>query len=187
MNKQEQREWIEMGKMLKKLGYQYYCYKYKDLKIKYFDYILGCKDSEEIELELEPQLLEKLYEMSDEKDIPIDELIMIILVEYMKEIKKEPKPEIIQYRLLNPGEIIEKGDEFYSVGEGWVKRTIYDNLNLVPARRKIVPITGYRLLNDGEIILESDEYFTASNWFPSVLVGIIFYTKKYVPYRRKIK
>jgi hypothetical protein len=191
MNEKEKREWIEIGKMMKKYHPNNTCPYIKTTKEKYFEDFLNIKDSVEIELEFPTDLLNQLYEMSDEKDITIDELINEILKEYMDKIKVK---EEIQYRLLSIGDIIRENDEFYSDGNGWIN--IHPSLvgsiyykELKPCRRKIEIISGYRLLNDGEIFEEGDEYFSLDNykWYKNGKVpNSIFNSKKHLPVRRKI-
>lgn len=77
------------------------------------------------------------------------------------------------YRLLEVGEVIEKGDEWYSEREGWHRVAMCNVGDLKrtdkPCRRKIVepatpascvpdPGEGWRLLNDGETIEAGDEF-----------------------------
>ena len=98
-----------------------------------------------------------------------------------------------QQRLLNKGEILQEGDQYWdSQSNDWRLScgVDVDSDTDTPYRRKIEPITGYRLLEVGEKIQEGDQCYHQTglipyHWFPAGSVGITV-TDHHLPIRRKI-
>ena len=100
-----------------------------------------------------------------------------------------------QYRLLNNGEIVQRGDEWVWQSASncfyWIQCLDIGNIvGKTLVRRKIEPVTGYRLLEVGEEIKEGDEVYhqnglVPNHWFPVGLFGDTV-TKGHLPIRRKI-
>jgi hypothetical protein len=111
--------------------------------------------------------------------------------------RKGEEPEVVAgpgYRLLQKGDVIQAGDEYWLEGKGpWIaygdgededgsigmEWTPFEDGGLYPVRRKLEEPTpqtvagpGYRLLEDGEEILAGDEYADGSGeWFPTQFAG----------------
>jgi len=104
------------------------------------------------------------------------------------------------YRLLEVGESIQEGDEFYveSVDEWFfthIGHLSLHNTGATKYRRKVGSIkdpapveTEYRLLEVGEFIKEGDEYYCGlfRNWQATNSYGGLVYTSE-VKYRRKVR
>ena len=105
MSKFNERKWIEFGKMWEKManhndfsfgvtfhpvrykheGIDYNKTPYDTLKQIYFEKYLGILDSEVLELDVETEVLELLYQLADKKDISVDELIIEIVSNFIEE------------------------------------------------------------------------------------------------------
>jgi hypothetical protein len=89
-----------------------------------------------------------------------------------------------EYRILEVGELIQEGDEFYAESvDMWFPTNIGNmlirNNDANVYRRKVEPVeipdeepeqpveTEYRFLKEGEIVQEGDEYYTNHWWYPT--------------------
>jgi len=112
-----------------------------------------------------------------------------------------------EYRILEVGELIQEGDEFYVESvDIWFPTNIVNmlvrNTNEAKYRRKVEPVetpaeepeqpveTEYRFLKEGETIQEGDEYYGDNGkWYATGLTGyrsVLGYTAPYANvYRRK--
>lgn len=106
MNEQmTKRQWLEFGKMWNKMeacdGFDFGVYflankkfdktAYDLLKEQYFLLYLDQRNTELVNFDLPEDLLEKLYEIADEEDITIDELIIDILMDTVEKEKEKEK------------------------------------------------------------------------------------------------
>jgi len=119
MDKFEAREWIEIGKMFKKLKekgtqlqYDLETDNYNMVKEVYFEDVLGHKETSIITLDLDEDVWDKIAETADAQDITMDEVLCNLLKEYIDKLPKN-------YRLVQKGELLEDGDEVWSAGEMW--------------------------------------------------------------------
>jgi hypothetical protein len=206
MTKKEQREAIEIWKMIK----HYQADEdlggcdinaddtYESIKKDYFEDILGYSDTVEIELDLSEEMMSYLYKLSDEQGKIVDEVVLDLLEEFIEqeEIKQEKIDKIFndkEYRILKIGEKLQEGDEFFCHTTKQFERctryfgeTIEYNYTIF--RRKIAPVQ-YRLLNLGERILPTDEFYHVqqTKWINPKLDQYKHYvTESHAPYRRKI-
>ena len=116
-----------------------------------------------------------------------------------KQVRKMDKPiPYTEYRLLEVGELIQDGDEFYSeTADMWfstnIGNTLTKSTSATKHRRKVetveepIPYTEYRLLKEGEIIQEGDEFLRPSSneWECTTRVGCT--NTGAVNYRRKVE
>jgi len=98
---------------------------------------------------------------------------------------KNPSPGT-GYRLLAPGEIIQRGDQRLNSRGEWKLRMHAVGSALQPdddpTRR---PVKNYRLLSVGEYTREGDQYYNLSRWVPVTCTYVVD-EKSTVPVRREI-
>lgn len=121
MDKFESREWVEMGKMFKKLKdvesvdevmFNFRSDTYDMVKDVYFKEVLGHKETSIVTLDLDEDVWDKLAETADAQDITMDEVVCNLLQEYIDKLPKN-------YKYLKVGDIIEEGDEVWGALDKW--------------------------------------------------------------------
>lgn len=136
---------------------------YEAMKFQYMNFVIGDGNTVEESISLDEPLLERLYELSDEKGIPLDELVNDILSQHLIELDSECDNEscecdsacencscngefhddecdLPQYRQVATGELLLVGDEVYYCGEWFPVHSEsygYRNLGSFDIRRKV--------------------------------------------------
>lgn len=131
MTNNEKRMLYEMYKMTKKFK-EFFVFShalelkdcYTNIKKTYFEELLQIDKPEEIELDITEELANMLYNMADEQDITVDEVVMNILKEYLEKSETPNDTNQEEYYYLKEGDTIQEGDEYFYGYNNWFK-TLY--------------------------------------------------------------